>query len=274
MLVAGFLFGCMSVFAKLGAQHFSSMELVFYRSFFGLLMVYAIIRQQGGSVATINPVGHLWRGISGTLALMMFFYCISVLPLATAVTLNYTSALFLALLVTLVLKERFHLPLSFAIALGFIGVVLLLHPTLERNHIGAGLIGLVSGFLAGVALLNVRQLVVSGEPELRVVFYFSLIAAISSGVLMLFGGMHPVVLRNLPILLGMGASATFAQLAMTRAYGTGKTLVVGGLSYSTVVFASLFGILLWGETLSLSGWTGIALIITGGVLCLRLSPRL
>ncbi len=274
MLVAGFLFGCMGVFAKIGAQDYSSMELVFYRSFVGLLVVYAVIRQQRGSIATAYPLGHLWRGISGTLALMLFFYCIAVLPLATAVTLNYTSALFLALLVVLVFKERFHAPLSFAIALGFIGVMLLLHPTMERNQMGAGLIGLISGFLAGVALLNVRQLAVKGEPELRVVFYFSLIATIGSGAIVLLGDIHGVGLRNLPILLGMGASATFAQLAMTRAYGTGKTLVVGGLSYSTVVFASLFGILFWGETLSLSGWAGIVLIVTGGVLCLKLSPRL
>lgn len=273
MLVAGFLFGCMGMFVKFGAQYFSSMELVFYRSFFGLLLVYAILRQQGGSVATAHLTGHLWRGISGTISLMLFFYCITVLPLATAVTLNYTSALFLALLVTLVFRERFHAPLSFAIVLGFIGVVLLLHPTLERNQIIPGLLGLSSGFFAGVAMLNVRQLAVSGEPEWRVVFYFSLIATICSGAALLPGDIHVVGLHHLPILLGMGASATLAQLAMTRAYATGKTLVVGGLSYSTVVFASIFGILFWGETLSLSGWAGIALIITGGVLSLKLSPK-
>jgi drug/metabolite transporter (DMT)-like permease len=273
MLVAGFLFGCMGVCVKLGAQYFSNMELVFYRSFFGLLTVYAILRQQGGAVATLHLAGHLWRGISGTISLMLFFYCITVLPLATAVTLNYTSALFLALLVSLVSGERFHAPLSFAIVLGFIGVMLLLHPTMERNQIISGLIGLASGFFAAVAMLNVRELAVKGEPEWRVVFYFSLIATISSAVAMLFGELHAVDLRILPILLVMGASATLAQLAMTRAYATGKTLVVGGLSYSTVVFASLFGIMFWGEALPLSGWIGIVLIVTGGVLSLKLSPK-
>jgi drug/metabolite transporter (DMT)-like permease len=273
MLVAGFLFGCMGVFVKLGAQYFSNMELVFYRSFVGLLMVYAIIRQQGGAVATTHLGGHLWRGISGTVALMLFFYCITVLPLASAVTLNYTSPLFLTLLVMLVFKEPFHAPLAFAIALGFAGVVLLLHPTLERNQLVPGLLGLASGFLAGVALFNVRELGAKGEPEWRVVFYFSLIAAASSGAIMLFGEIHPVTLRNLPILLGLGSSATLAQLAMTRAYRTGRTLVVSGLSYSTVVFASLFGMMLWGEALPLTGWIGMALIMAGGVLSLRLAPQ-
>jgi drug/metabolite transporter (DMT)-like permease len=112
-----------------------------------------------------------------------------------------------------------------------------------------------------------------GEPEWRVVFYFSLIAAASSGLIMLLGEIHPVTLHNLPVLLGLGGSATLAQLAMTRAFRTGKTLVVSGLSYSTVVFASLFGIILWGEALPLAGWIGMALIVAGGVLSLRLSPK-
>ena len=64
-----------------------------------------------------------------------------------------------------------------------------------------------------------------------------------------------------------------AQLAMTRAYRTGKTLVAGSLSYSTVVFASLFGMMLWGESLTFSGWAGMALIITSGVLSLKLVPK-
>ena len=273
MLVAGFLFGCMGVFVKLGAHYFSNVELVFYRSFLGLLMVYALIRQQGGSVTTKYPGAHLWRGISGSIALLLFFYCITVLPLATAVTLNYTSPLFLTVLTMLVFKERFHEPLVFAIVLGFVGIVLLLHPTLERNQLQPGLLGLVSGFFAGIAMLNVRQLGVQGEPEWRVVFYFSLIAAISSGVVMVFDTIHPVGMTSMLILLGLASSATLAQLAMTRAYRTGKTLVAGTLSYSTVVFASLFGMLLWGEALPLSGWIGMALIMASGVISLKLAPK-
>ena len=273
MLAAGFLFGCMGVFVKLGAHYFSNTELAFYRSFLGLLMVYAIIRQQGGAIATAHWGGHLWRGISGSIALLLFFYCITVLPLATAVTLNYTSPLFLTLLTMRVLKERFHAPLTSAIALGFAGMLLLLHPTLERDQLIPGLLGLASGFFAGIAMLNVRQLGLLGEPDWRVVFYFSLIASLISGCAMLFDTLHPIGASGLLILLGMGSSATLAQLAMTRAYRTGKTLVAGSLSYSTVVFASLSGMILWGEALPLTGWMGMALIIAGGVLSLKLAPR-
>jgi len=85
--------------------------------------------------------------------------------------------------------------------------------------------------------------------------------------------MHAITLQGFTILLGLGSSATLAQLAMTRAYRTGRTLVVGSLAYSTIVFASLFGMLLWDETLSLASWLGMAFIIASGVLSLRLSPK-
>ncbi len=272
MLVAGLLFGCMGVCVKLGAAYFSHIELVFYRSFLGLLLVYPLMRQQRISVVTRHWRAHLWRDISGSIALALFFYCITVLPLATAITLNYTASLFLTAFTVLVHKEKFNLPLTVAILLGFCGVVLLLHPTLQKDQLLPGLLGLLSGFLAGVAYLNLRQLGLLGEPDTRTVFYFSLIASISSGIWILFNTLHPITPRGLAILAGLGTSGTLAQISMTRAYRTGKTLVVGSLAYSTIIFASLFGMLLWGETLSLVSWLGMAFIIGGGVLSLRLSP--
>ena len=273
MLVAGLLFGCMGVFVKLGAVHFSYVELVFYRSFFGLVLVYLIMRQQRVSVATQYWRNHLWRGISGSVALALFFYCITVLPLATAVTLNYTAPLFLTILTMLVFKDKFHLPLTIAIGLGFCGVVLLLHPALQRDQLLPGLLGLISGFLAGIAYLNVKQLGIIGEPDTRTVFYFSLIATIGSGVWMLFDTVHTITPQGFALLLGLGSTATLAQLSMTRAYRVGNTLVVGSLAYSTIVFASVFGMLLWNEVLPLSSWVGMAFIIAGGVLSLRLTPK-
>jgi drug/metabolite transporter (DMT)-like permease len=273
MLVAGLMFGSMGVFVKLGAPYFSPIEMVFYRSFFGLLLIVAIMRSQRVSMVTHHWRAHLWRGISGTLALALFFYCITMLPLATAVTLNYTSPLFLTLLMMLVYKEKFHLPMTIAIGMGFCGVVLLLHPTMQRDQLLTGLFGLTSGFLAGVAYINVKQLGILGEPAVRTVFYFTLIASVISGIWMLFGTIHAITPHNVGILLGMGGTATLAQLAMTHAYRTGNTLVVGSLAYSTIVFASLFGMLLWHEVLSLYSWLGMALIIAGGVLSLRLSPK-
>lgn len=272
MLVAGLLFACMGVLVKYGSPDFSIGELVFYRSFFGLFVVYAMLHRAKVPLSTRHWRGHLWRGLSGTIAMMLFFYCISVLPLATAITLNYTSSLFISVLTVLVLKEKFHLPLSSALVVGFTGVALLLHPTLERDQLLPGLLGLVSGLFAAVALLNVRQLGMLGEPGTRVVFYFNLVATLGSGAWMLSGKLHPVAWSDIPLLAGIGAAATFAQLALTRAYRTGHTLVVGSLAYSTIVFSALFGVIFWHELLSPSSWLGIALIVASGMLSLRLGP--
>ena len=274
MLVAGLLFASMGVLVKFGAAaHFSSNEIVFYRSFFGLLLVSAMMIYKRTPLATPHWRSHLWRGLSGTIAMMLFFFCISILPLATAITLNYTSSLFLTALTLIVYKDRFHLPLTSSLALGFCGVVLLLHPTLEREQFTSGLLGLTSGFLAGVALLNVRQLGRLGEPAVRVVFYFNLVATLFSGIWIAQNEVHPLTLKDLPLLIAIGTSATLAQIAMTQAYRIGQTQMVSTLSYSTIAFASLFGLIFWQETLPLSGWLGIALIIVSGVLSLKLSPK-
>lgn len=272
MLAAGLLFGCMGALVKLGAAHFSSSELVFYRSFFSFLFVSAMMLHRRLGLATPYWRGHLWRGLSGTAAMMLFFHCISVLPLATAMTLNYTSSLFLSLLTLLVLREKLHLPLGGALLLGFCGVVLMLQPTLAREQLDSGLLGLLSGFLAGVAILNVRQLGQAGESALRIVFYFSLVATLGSGLTMLNENLHLPSLRDIPLLLAIGASATFAQLAMTHAYRIGHTLAMSSLSYSAIVFSSLFDLLLWRARPPWAGWLGMLLIVAGSVVSLRLGP--
>jgi drug/metabolite transporter (DMT)-like permease len=273
MLSAGLLFGCMGVLVKFGAAHFSSNELVFYRSIFSFMIVSMMMWHNRTPLVTSHWRGHAWRGISGTVAMMLFFYCITVLPLATAMTLNYTSALFLTVLTLIVFRDKLHWPLAVCLALGFFGVVLLLHPTLERDQLISGLLGLLSGFLAGVAILNVRELGRAGEPALRVVFYFNLVATLGSGLWILHGTLHLPNLHELPLLLAIGASATFAQLAMTQAYRIGQTMVMSSLSYSSIAFSSLFDLLIWHDALPLAGWFGIALIVASGVLSLRLSPK-
>ncbi|MHB1232940.1 MAG: DMT family transporter [Burkholderiales bacterium] len=273
MIVAGGLFGLMGVFVKLGSAYFSSAELVFYRSLIGLIVIYGMVRARKRSLATPHIATHMWRSLSGLIALMLFFYAIGMLPLATAITLNYTSPLFLALLLTFVSKEKPHWWLIGALLIGFAGVVLLLRPNLHSAQLTAGLLGLASGFFAGIAYLNVKQLGQQGEPEWRVVFYFTLVCTLGAGAWMLIHTFHAITWASVPILLGLGTTATLAQLAMTRAYHTGTTLVVGSLAYTTVIFASLFGMLLWGEWLPALSWLGVGLIVLSGILSVLWTQR-
>lgn len=273
MLVAAFFFACMGVMVKIGAQKFSSNELVFYRSLFGLIAILAITRSgRSKTLATPYLNMHLTRSLLGFAALTLFFYAIGKLPLATAVTLNYTSPLFLAALTLIFLKNEARPVLYFTIFTGFVGVALLLQPTFAGGHWLAALLGLASGLLAGIVYLQVTQLGRLGEPEWRTVFYFTLVSAVISGAWMLGDTFHVPSALDWLALIAMGTCATLAQLAMTRAYRKGNMLVSGSLSYATVLLASLIGIVLWNETLSVASWIGIALIVLSGVISVRNAP--
>ncbi len=264
MIVASFLFACMGVCVKLAAATHSAVEITFYRSFISLILMFGLVRLRGIGLATVHWRWQLTRGGVGFLALFAYFYAITLLPLATAVTLNYTSAIFLALYLALA-GWRLRRGIIGALALGLCGVALLLRPTLQADQLFGGLVGLGSGVLAGMAYFSVRELGARGEPGSRTVFYFSLVASVGSGIWLLFSDWHAVDHDSGLLLLGVAGFATLAQLAMTRAYTHGKTLLSAALAYSTVIFSSLFGMLIWGEVLPISAWVAIVLIILSGI---------
>jgi len=279
MVAASLLFACMGVCVKLGSAQFSAAELVFARGSIALLLIFAYVRVAGLSLATPHWRTHLLRGLSGFISLVMYFYAIGLIPLATAVTLNYTSPLFMALLLAFWLRERIRPLLLVALAWGFVGVILLLQPTWNDGQLAGGLFALASGVVASVAYLNVRRLGELGEPEWRTVFYFSLIAAVAGLPWAVWGmagsgsgpTLHAIDARGGLLLSGVGGFGALAQLCMTRAYKHGKTLVSASLAYSTVVFSSLFGIWLWGETLAVMALLGMALILASGIFATTLS---
>jgi len=274
MVAASLLFACMGVCVKLGSAQFAAAELVFWRGFIATLLLGCYILARRLPLATPHARTHIVRGLAGFVSLVMYFYAISLIPLAAAVTLNYTSPLFLALLLVLWLKEPVRHGFYAVLAAGFVGVVFLLQPTLARDQWLGAAFGLGSGIISGIAYLNVRRLGELGEPEWRTVFYFSALSALGGlPWLLLANPFHAIDLRGWLLLLGVGGFGVLAQLCMTAAYKRGKTLVSASLAYSTVVFSGAFGMLLWGETLPWSGWLGVVLIVASGVLATALSRR-
>jgi drug/metabolite transporter (DMT)-like permease len=275
MLVAAALFALMSVLVKHASASFSAAELVFYRSAFGLVAIWGVIaigqRRLLAPLATQHAAAHLLRGLSGLAALLLFFFALARLPLATAVTLNYTAPLFLAALSAWWLRERHGRGLNGAVALGFAGIVLLLRPQVSGQAWLPALAGLVSGMLAAVAYVNVKHLGRLGEPEWRVVFYFTLVSTAGAAAWMALAGFHVPRAGDWPWLAGIGATATVAQLALTRAYHRGRTLTVGSLAYATVAFSALYGAVLFGERLPLLAWVGMATVAAAGVMAVRAS---
>ena len=274
MLVAGFFFATMAVFVKLASTQFDASELAFYRSLLTLVMAFGMIKVAGGTLRTNHLKWHLSRGLAGGISLIGYFYAIAQLPLATAQTLNYTSPIFLAITTVLILRERFRAGLVFAVVLGFGGIMLLLQPTFAGGDIFAALIGLASGVIAAWAYVSVRALARAGEPDTRIVFWFGVTGTILCGLWQLaFSSFHRITWEGAGLLLGIGVSATMAQLTMTRAYRLGNTLVASALSYSNPVFGALFTYVLWHQNLAPLEWAGMAVIIASGILAMRAENR-
>src|SRR5574343_991820 len=204
MIAASFLFACMGVCVKLAAETHSAVEITFYLSFISLILMYGLVRLRGVPLRTEHWRWQVTRGVVGFSALFSYFYAITLLPLATAVTLNYTSAIFLAIYLALAGWQTRHGMLG-ALGVGLLGVVLLLKPTFHADQLFGGLVGLGSGVLAGMAYFSVRELGARGEPETRTVFYFSLVSSIGAASWLVFSDIHAVDLRSGALLMGVAS---------------------------------------------------------------------
>jgi S-adenosylmethionine uptake transporter len=252
MLLASFIFAIMGVCVKLASASCSTSEIVMVRGLIGMTLLAALMHLKGQTLRTALPWHHAWRGLVGTTALWLWFFSIGRLPLATAMTLNYMAPIWIATIVFTVGwwqgQRRFAWGLAMAIMTSFVGVALLLKPTIHAEQLG--------------------------EPEYRVVFYFSasgVIAGVLSGLASTFYQtgqpqiLHALSTQEAMLLLAIGLTASVAQIAMTRAYRLGAMLVTANLQYTGIVFSSIWGMLIWDDRLVLSGWLGIIIILASGV---------
>jgi S-adenosylmethionine uptake transporter len=270
MVAASLLFATMSVCVKLAGEFYSTAELVMYRSIIGAVMMGALALWNGQTLRTRVPGMHAWRAFIGVISLCMWFYAIGGLPLATAITLNYTSSMWMAMFLiggaVLLGGQRIDARLLVTVLLGFAGVALILRPTIEREQLWHGLVGLLSGLCASLAYLQVATLGRVGEPEGRVVFYFSVGGVIAGLLLAVLGeGLHPHQLRGLLLLLSIGVLATVAQLLMTRAYNIGRPLVNASLQYLGIAFAFIYGVMLFDDPVTWMAVAGMLLVVVAGV---------
>jgi drug/metabolite transporter (DMT)-like permease len=273
IIVATFFFSLMGSFVKLGATHFSSVELVFYRSFISLLflLIYIVISQK--EIKTPHLRKQIYRGVVGFLSLAFFFYAIAHLNLGSAMTLNYTSPIFLGFFLPLISHQKIKKSILLCTITGFIGTLFILDPHGEWQSWFAGLIGLISGIGAALAYIHVIQLSKLNEPDWRTVFYFTLVSTLGSGLWISFTDYQRLIWDDVWILIPLGLSATIAQIAMTRAYRLGNSLVIGALSYLTIVFSGVISLLYFNETMRMEDVLGAILIIASGAIASNISLK-
>jgi S-adenosylmethionine uptake transporter len=233
---------------------------------------------RGETIRTVYLSKHILRSMSGVISAWLWFYAIGELPLATAMTLNYMSPIWMAVILFVgglwLGKKGFDWGLVAAVITSFIGVALLLRPSINTEQWLGGISAIMSGILAALVYLQVRNLGRLGEPDSRSVFYFSLSGMIVGFMGSLYDGI--IAGGNMPswtghsgtgilLLLTIGVSGSLAQIAMTRAYRLGKTLVTANLQYTGIIFSSGWGILIWGDKLSWLSWAGISIILFSGL---------
>jgi S-adenosylmethionine uptake transporter len=284
MIAGSFFFASMAVCVKYASEWFNSSELIFYRGALGMLFMWLLARHQGVSLGTRFPLMHAWRSLIGVISLGAWFYAIAHLPLATAMTLNYMSSVWIAAFLVggalIAWNPRSGEPMparqgsiALSVLAGFAGVVLMLRPTIDQNQAFPGLIGVLSGLTAAFAYMQVMALGKIGEPDTRTVFYFALGSAVAGGVGMAANPVSAWDWSHALWLLPVGLLASLGQLCITRAYAQGATLVVASLQYFGIVFGAIFSITLFGDRIPPLGWAGMALIVASGIAATVLRER-
>jgi S-adenosylmethionine uptake transporter len=275
MICASFLFSTMGVCVKFASDTYGPGEIVMYRGLVGMIVIALLARARGVSLRTRVPAMHAWRSVVGVAALTMWFYAIGHMPLATAVTLNYMSSVWMALFLiggaVVVGAQRVDPRLVATVLVGFVGVALVLNPQMNRDLLAPGMVGLASGMLSALAYLQVTTLGRVGEPEIRVVFYFSIGSFLTGLAMTAIQGWHSH--RSLVgplLLLATGVFATTAQVLMTRAYAIGRPLSNASLQYLGIVFSFIYGIWLFHDPLTWTAVGGMVLIVGAGLAASRL----
>lgn len=288
MVLGAFLFASMGVCVKYASDGFTAAEMVFYRGIIGMVILALLARYQQISLKTKHPGMHAWRSFVGVLSLGAWFYALGKLPLATAMTLNYMSSVWIGVFVVASAllywrpsanEERppLHMGLLLTVLLGFVGVTMMLQPNFQSDQSMPAVVGLLSGMFAALAYMQVVVLARIGEPETRVVFYFATAGTIAGGLVMLVTDVHGLQTSTAWWLLPIGVLAAFGQLCMTKAYSTAagprNTLVVASLQYSGIVFGAMYSVILFSDVLGLWSWLGMSLIVVSGLAATFLRTR-
>jgi drug/metabolite transporter (DMT)-like permease len=269
MIAAAFFFALMATGVQIASEHLPSVMVVFFRNLVALVLVAPFALRLGlHGLRTQHFREHLVRAGAGLASMYCYFIAIHHLRLADAVLLQYTLPLFVPLVEAAWLREPMPRRLWWPIAIGFVGVVLVLKPGLDLFH-GAALIGLSAGLLSAVAQTGVRRMTRT-EPIGRIIFYFSVMATATSSVPAALAWVTPGP-RELLVLLAVGATAALAQTLMTRAYSCAPAAQVGAFTYANVAFAILIDWLRLGRLPDAGSIAGAVLITGAGVIMLRLS---
>ncbi len=265
------LFTVMSALVKALSDDFPPGEMVFFRSLFAIPVIIAWLSWRGeltqGFIVK-KPMGHFWRGVLGTSAMGLTFTGLSLLPLPEVTAIGYATPIFTLILAAIMLGERIRMIRIGAVALGLVGVLIMIWPRLGSGTAEtAAMIGALCVLAATVARafvqIHIRQLVQVDHPA-AIVFYFSLTATLLSSLSVFWGWVVPSW-EQAALLVTMGLIGGVAQILVTSSYKFGQASMLAPYDYTTMLFAILIGYIWFDELPTLVMLGGAALVIAGNV---------
>ncbi|WP_170561676.1 DMT family transporter [Ruegeria atlantica] len=268
---AVFLFTVMAGIIKAKSDHFPPGEMVFFRSLFAIpvIVIWLIARGELAQGFVVRkPSGHFWRGVLGTTAMGLTFTGLGLIPLPEATAIGYATPIFTLILAAIMLGERIRTIRIAAVAIGLLGVLIMIWPRLGGNNMeAAATIGALCILGATVARafvqIHIRQLVQVDHPA-AIVFYFSMTATILSGLTIFWGWVVPTW-EQAGFLILAGLVGGVAQILVTSSYRFGQASMLAPYDYTSMIFAIVIGYVWFSELPTLVMLAGAALVIAGNI---------
>lgn len=272
-LAAFFMFTIMNVLAKLLAERHSVIEIAFYRNLIAiipfLLLIFAMGRRDYLRIKK-KPGLVFLRGLLGTLSLVGTFAAFSLMPMADTTILLFTSSLYIPVLGVVLLNEHVGIFRWAAVIIGFAGVLFMVRPSGQIYLLGIS-IALSVALLQAFMQILLRYLGKHEKPE-AITFYFFLVSLVVTAIPMPFIFVQPT-LAELPLILGVGLSGAAAQILLATAFSNAPASIVTVFNYSGIVWATLFGWMIWRDWPLPEVFVGAAIVIGSNLLIIWRESR-
>lgn len=267
---ATFAFTMMAVIARKLGQSIPVGEVVFFRSSFAFIPLFSWMVMHGigfASLRTAHPWMHARRAFTGVCAMFTYFSALMFLPVADLTAIGFTSPLIVVMLAATMLGETVKAYRWSAVGVGFLGVLLMVWPHLSGAY-GDGawfgvLLGLVNAVFVSFTMIFIRSM--SGtEPALTIAFYFQLSCAAVSALSLPFIWVTPNTMQ-LTLLIGLGILGGIGQLLMTNSYRFAPASTLANFDYAAMIWAIIFGWLIFSEMPHPAVYLGAAIVIGSGL---------
>jgi len=269
MIFGSISFGSMNALVKWTSLNADVWMIIFVRSLVIAVVVAIFTRFQGISLKVKDRKKMFLRCLAGLIAMLLYFTALSLIPIGQAVTLQYTAPLFVALFSGRLISEKVSSSVIILLLTAFIGIVLIVSPDLDSIDSNA-LLALGSGLFAGLAYIFVRDLRKTESPS-SVVFWFAAFSVLGSMV-QAIPDLSSLSMEMIAALIGIGIGAGGGQVGITMAYHKANAAWVSAFSYLTVIIATIYGIILFDEILTLNIIMGGLMIIGSGIALVFFTP--